>query len=336
MTHTRYYDDHRVVLPGRVAAYDAGADGRFLVDWSTQFDTVGAGGLVSSVDDMLLWDRNFYENKLGKGTLRQELETRGLLNNGREISYALGLVVAPYRGLPTVEHNGALYGYRTAILRFPEQHFSVVCLCNVSNVSTGSLSHQVADVYLEKSFKKETGASGSPEYSGGPDASRFAGKYLDARNEMVYSFTASGGHLVAWGAGLRRVGPNQFMDLGSGLITFTEAGAGMKAALVMDGADFFSGMRMAQPHLSEAELSGYAASYKSGELDATYVLSLKNGNLTLRNGWEPEVTLTPLTEEEFLGEEMGTLVFHRDAKHQVNGFRVYSGAVRDVGFDKVM
>jgi CubicO group peptidase (beta-lactamase class C family) len=54
MTHTRFYDDHTFVLSGRVSAYDPGNDGRFLVDWSTSYDTVGAGGLVSSVDDLLL------------------------------------------------------------------------------------------------------------------------------------------------------------------------------------------------------------------------------------------------------------------------------------------
>jgi hypothetical protein len=48
------------------------------------------------------------------------------------------------------------------------------------------------------------------------------------------------------------------------------------------------------------------------------------------------VTLTPLTEDEFESEEIGTLVFHRDAKHQVSGLGVYSGAVRNVAFDKVM
>ncbi len=54
MLHTRFYDDHTVVLPGRVAAYDPGNDGQFLVNWSTGYDIVGAGGLMSTVDDMLL------------------------------------------------------------------------------------------------------------------------------------------------------------------------------------------------------------------------------------------------------------------------------------------
>jgi hypothetical protein len=70
---------------------------------------------------------NFYANKLGKGTLVKELKTAGTFNNGRPNSYALGLELSSYRGLPIVEHSGALYGYRTNILRFPERHFTVLC-----------------------------------------------------------------------------------------------------------------------------------------------------------------------------------------------------------------
>jgi CubicO group peptidase (beta-lactamase class C family) len=54
MTHTRFYDDHTSVVPGRIPAYAPGEKGSFLVDWSTNFDKVGDGGLMSSVDDLLL------------------------------------------------------------------------------------------------------------------------------------------------------------------------------------------------------------------------------------------------------------------------------------------
>src|SRR5579871_5812485 len=102
MTHTRFYDDHTVVVPSRVPAYAPRKDGTFVVDWTTNFDKVGDGGLMSSVDDLLLWDRNFHENRLGKGTLLRELQTRGILNDGKKIDYALGLVMTTYRGLPIV------------------------------------------------------------------------------------------------------------------------------------------------------------------------------------------------------------------------------------------
>ncbi len=132
MTHTLFYEDNKLVVPNRVAAYDPGQEGNFLVDWSTSYDIVGGGGLMSSVDDLLSWDRNFYANKLGKGTLPIELQSHGVLNNGNQIDYALGLSLGDYRGLPIVEHNGALFGYHSAFLRFPQQRFSVIVLCNLA------------------------------------------------------------------------------------------------------------------------------------------------------------------------------------------------------------
>ena len=85
MAHTRFYDDHTVVVPGRVPSVRSRENGSFLVNWSTNFDNVGADGLMSNVDDLLLWDRNFYQNRLGKGTLLKEMQTRGVLNSGKQI-----------------------------------------------------------------------------------------------------------------------------------------------------------------------------------------------------------------------------------------------------------
>src|SRR5206468_1312504 len=56
--------------------------------------------------------------------------SHGVLHNGNQIDYALGLSLGDYRGLQIVEHNGALFGYHSAFLRFPQQRFSVIVLCN--------------------------------------------------------------------------------------------------------------------------------------------------------------------------------------------------------------
>lgn len=161
MAHTRFYDDRTLVLRGRVPAYSVREGGGFNVDWSTNFSKVGDGGLMSSVDDLLLWDRNFYSNKLGKGTLLKELQTRGVLNNGKIIHYALGLQMTDYRGLPVVEHGGALFGYRTELLRFPEQHFSVICLCNLGSADPGTKAQRVADIYLAGRFTEPAKPAGT-------------------------------------------------------------------------------------------------------------------------------------------------------------------------------
>ncbi len=141
---------------------------------------------------------------------------------------------------------------------------------------------------------------------------------------------------MAWGANLRRMGPNEFKDLGTGTITFEGSDADMKATLEMDGEAFFAGTRVESPHLTDAELSGYVGQYKSEELDATYRLTVGNGGLLLHRNWEAPLKLTPLTQDEFECSDLGiTMVFQRDPRQRVNGLRVYEVNARDIRFDKV-
>jgi len=51
---------------------------------------------MSSVDDLLRWDQNFYDDKLADGSVMKELQVRGRLNSGKEIDYALGLQISAY------------------------------------------------------------------------------------------------------------------------------------------------------------------------------------------------------------------------------------------------
>ncbi len=334
MSHTLFYDDHTLVVPGRVAAYDSGPHDSFHVDWSTTFEVVGAGGLMSSVDDLLLWDRNFYANRLGKGTLVQELQTPGVLNNGNKISYAMGLVFGNYRGLDIVEHGGALFGYRTELLRFPEQKFSVICLCNIANAVPENLARKVADIYLAD--KLQPGASTLNPSSNGdfPDPGTFVGKYVDPRTHLMYTFTASNGNLMAWGAVLIRINANQFCDLGSNVITFESSKGTMQAKLDLRGETYFSGSRVQELHLGEPVLASYAGRFRSTELDTAYGLSLEKDTLTLRNRDNPPQKLTPIAKDEFDAGDLGRLVFERDSGGRVFGFRIFTQDVRGIAFKK--
>jgi len=233
-----------------------------------------------------------------------------------------------------VGHDGALFGYRTGILRFPEQRFTAVCLCNLSSASPTNILHKVADVYLEKNLQPEAETLQSPGGSSFPDPKKFAGRYMDPRKHFVYSFTAADGNLIAWGSSLRRVGPNQFKDLGTGTITFDESGKGMTATLEMDGEAFFAGKRIENLHPSATDLEAYAGRYKSEDLDTTYTLSVSNGNLVVRNKWDPPLTLSPVAQDEFENENLGTIVFRRDANHRVSGLSVFEVSARNVSFEK--
>ena len=334
MSHTLFYDDHTLVVPGRVAAYDSAPHGGFRVDWSTAYEVVGGGGLMSSVDDLLLWDRNFYANRLGKGTLVQELQTPGVLSNGNKISYAMGLDLGNYRGLPIVEHGGGLFGYRTELLRFPEQKFSVICLCNIASAVPENLARQVADIYLTDRLQPGASALNPSSKGDFPDPATFAGKYLDSRTHLMYTFTASTGNLMAWGAVLRRINANQFYDLGSNIITFESSKGTMRAKLDIKGEAYFSGSRIQELHLGKPVLTSYMGQFRSTELDTVYGLSLEKDILTLGNRGNPSQKLTPIAQDEFDAGDLGRLVFERDSGGQVSGFRVFTQAARGIAFKK--
>jgi len=336
MSHTLFYDDHTVVVPGRVAAYDSGLHGTFRVDWSTTYEIVGGGGLMSTVEDLLLWDRNFYTNRLGKGTLVQELQTPGALNNGNKISYAMGLDLGDYRGLPIVDHSGALFGYRTELLRFPEQKFSVICLCNVSDAVPENLARKISDLYLADQLRPGASALNLSPNENLPDPAEFAGKYLDPRTHLMYSFSASNGSLMAWGAVLRRINVNQFYDLESNVITFENSSGTMKARLDMQGETYFSGRKVEELHSSDTALAAYVGQFQSHELDdATYSVSLEHGMLTLRNRDNPPNELDQIAPDEFESNELGRIVFQRDLRGRVSALVVFTQDVRGIELRKL-
>jgi CubicO group peptidase (beta-lactamase class C family) len=337
MSHTRFYDDKDVVVPGRVPAYEPGGDGSFKVNWSTNFDGVGDGGLMSSVEDLLLWDRNFYENRLGKGTLLEEMLTRGILNSGKQIDYALGLQIGSYHGMPTVEHGGALFGYRTEILRFPEQRFSVICLCNLASANASGLSRGVADVFL-----KTVASPAAPAHSAkeavekvaGSEARALEGKYQNLEDHSGVQFSVADNTLRVFGMSLKRIGHNRFVTPIGPTVSFEIVNSKMKVTAKDGDNILFKGTRITELHLGEAALLAYTGEYKSTELDATYKLVVENGSLALRSGWNQPVKMEPLVPDEFTIGPLGAAVFHRDATGHVSGLSVYSGRIRDVRFEK--
>jgi CubicO group peptidase (beta-lactamase class C family) len=153
MHHTQYRDDHTSLITNRAMAYDAREKGGgYSLDVS-YFEQTGDGAVHTSVEDLQKWDENFYSGQIGGKDLLAEIQEPGKLNSGKALDYAKGLRIADYRGLHTVSHGGSWGGYRAELLRFPEQHFSVACLCNLESTNASKRAHQVADVYLASLMK---------------------------------------------------------------------------------------------------------------------------------------------------------------------------------------
>jgi len=148
MTHSHFHDDPGHVMKQRAMSYERDSLGNFRISYLQNFDKIGAGGLYTTLDDLRKWDENFYTKKVGGDALQKLIHTRGVLTNGDTLPYAFGDEIRTSRGLRTVEHGGALMGYKAYILRYPDQHFSVLMTCNLGAIDPGPLAHAVAEVYL--------------------------------------------------------------------------------------------------------------------------------------------------------------------------------------------
>lgn len=204
MTHSHFHDDHTELAPMRASAYSPRGNGWQINVWNN--DIVGQGGLMTTIEDLQKWDENFYNGRVGgRGFLARQLQ-RGVLSDGTQLTYAFGLEVLDYRGLPIVEHTGSTGGYRTDITRFPAQHTTIATMCNVSTANSAGLAHSVADVVLAGSFPKSaapaqrTAATASQQADTPPptDAERggYVGRYYSDELDAFYEIAEQGSALM--------------------------------------------------------------------------------------------------------------------------------------------
>ena len=147
MEHTFFNDDHNRVIPNRVISYQPDAEYGFkrLVQ---NFDAFGDGNLISTVEDFYQWDQNFYSGKVGGPAFLQLMHQRGVLTNGDTLDYAFGLQHGQYKGRATIAHGGSMLGFRTQLLRFPGEAFSVIVLANLAGFNPNRIAYQIADLFF--------------------------------------------------------------------------------------------------------------------------------------------------------------------------------------------
>jgi CubicO group peptidase (beta-lactamase class C family) len=213
MTHTHFHDDPGHVMKQRAMSYEplgarrmvegteVGGGGGYRISYLQNFDKIGAGGLYTTLDDLLKWDTNYYTLQVGGEAFQTLVHTRGILTKGDTLDYAWGNRVATYRGLRIDEHGGALMGYKAELLRFPDQRFSVLIQCNYGPINPQPLAFAVADIYLAGKLGPAPARAAPTERaarSQGPAATdrRLTGTYYSDEVDASYVVREAAGKLV--------------------------------------------------------------------------------------------------------------------------------------------
>jgi CubicO group peptidase (beta-lactamase class C family) len=186
MLNTRIVDQYPDGNATRARGYANTGKG-FVID-ETGWEQVGDGGVHSDLHDLALWDENFYTAKLGGRELIEQMYKVGLLNSGESTGYAAGLSVDESRGVRLITHSGSWVGYRSYLLRAPDEHLSVIVLCNRDDADTDDLANRVAEVFLKDKLGPVTADADDEAAEDKPaapswqprDLGRYAGTYYSA------------------------------------------------------------------------------------------------------------------------------------------------------------
>ena len=358
MTHTHFRDDHAEILKNNAVGYEQEPGKPFEIS-ITNFDTVGATSLHTTVEDLQRWDENFYHPKVGGDTFAQQMLERGKLNNGEQLDYAFGLVVGKYKGLPTVDHGGADAGYRSDMTRFPHQHFSVAVLCNSAETDPSTLARQVADVVLATEIKaaeaaspakeavaSNTGAAAAVVALTADQMAGFAGLYWNREDDAFVKIFAKDGKLKGDSGGeeplvLKPFAESRFhiadKPWGDEVEIHFVASSGDKPRRMEQS---FGGGKPSVFEITEAfspsvaELAEYTGAYVSEEIDPVYRIALDGEKLSLTRLKHKADTLRPAARDAFTAQ-IGTVRFTRDpANGHVLGFVLNAGRIQNFHFVK--
>jgi CubicO group peptidase (beta-lactamase class C family) len=347
MSNTGFQDEGAMIVKNRATDYFFNNEGSFQMK-ASNVSSVGDGGLLTTVEDLFLWDQNFYQDKLGGPDSINQFLTPATLNDGEKTNYAFGLVVDNYKGLKTVAVGGDFSGYRAELFRFPDQKFSVICLCNFNRVGPNSIARQVADIYLADQFKLEgagVGQSAKAAYIQMPEQELKdkTGVYLDPVLRRFWTLEVEDGKLAVSAInGMRfRIAPvsqTEFREFEVPVridVRFQNRGEGerplMHLSIDRQKSYAFEPVKLVTP--TPAELADYAGEYYSDEARVSYKIGVENGRPVVAARGGRKLILMPALKDEFLSGGFN-FEFTRDPQNKVNGFLMDTDRSLNVRFVK--
>ena len=150
MTNTGY-DHYEPILKKRAAGYERAVnmENAAFLDMSVPF---AAGAMYSTVEDLYLWDRALYTDKLIAAKTKA-VYFKPFLNH-----YAFGWGVNFTRigessdSVLAISHGGGINGFNTLILRIPDAQHLIVLLNNTGGTSLEEMARGICGILYDKDY----------------------------------------------------------------------------------------------------------------------------------------------------------------------------------------
>jgi D-alanyl-D-alanine carboxypeptidase len=179
------YDDPLRVIPRRARGYEWEADEWRNAPYIGMSQPFSAGALVSTVDDLALWNTAIERGRLLSESSRTRWYAPFTLTSGRTTGYALGWSVTKHEGLAVAEHGGGIQGFASRVVRIPSERVYVAILSNNGASRPGTVARQLAALAIGRPFKDPPLA-----VVPGPTLEAYAGTYEMTDGEQIRVDTA--------------------------------------------------------------------------------------------------------------------------------------------------
>lgn len=146
------YGKNSELVKNRVNGYEQNEKGYINANYFSLSMGSAAGGIISTVDDMLKWQNALSHNTLISASTFQKAINGSNLNNGEHIPYGYGLGEFQLKGSKGYTHSGGIFGASTNGIYLIDEDVYVIGLSNCSCNNIGALTQKLAAAAIGKPF----------------------------------------------------------------------------------------------------------------------------------------------------------------------------------------
>ena len=141
------YDHYNVVLLNRASGYSPGKDGVVNAKYIDMSIPFGGGCLYSTVEDMYIWDRALYTDKLLSESSLNEMFTPF------KDDYGYGWYISDVLDRKCIRHSGGIEGFTANISRYVNDDVCIVLLSNFEHTSISDISKDLAAILFGEKYE---------------------------------------------------------------------------------------------------------------------------------------------------------------------------------------
>lgn len=146
------FDHPARLIKNRASGYEGQGERLHNASYIDMSNGYAAGAIVSTTEDLLLWDRALYTDKLVSRKSLDEMFTPFKdLSPGKNYAYAWWLEKQSDR--QAISHSGHINGFATYLMRYPAERVTIIVLSNNRGVPSERVAKDLSAVVFGAAYK---------------------------------------------------------------------------------------------------------------------------------------------------------------------------------------